>query len=319
LRIPRLNHDANYAAQLDGELKVLPFVTSVRINPLASSITITYSTKKISEIEAKKTILETIEQVNHKIDKANLPVDESTPNNVVFLKFDSKSQNPSTKETDREIVTKSEVAIAQPETVVSTANEATPQAEELSSNELSENSIAEPIETIASETALDTLLSEELSETSASESIALTHEQTTPQVEELSSNEVSETSIAEPVETTASETAPETLPSEEPSPNKVASEQISSIEEVSPLQKSASTSAGIEAQNNDTVTPTVDRVGETLRLTSSALARRLGISAQALTVRSSQPDFTKWSMTKDPEHIGWVFIKSLNKFYSVNL
>jgi hypothetical protein len=213
LRIPRLNHDSNYAAQIDGEIKVLRFVTGVRINPLASSITITYSTKTISDIEAKKTILE---------------------------------------------------EIAQAETVVSTANEAT------------------------------------------------------PQVEELSSNELSETSLPEPVETIASETAPETLQSEEPSPNEVASEQISSIEEVSPLQESASTSAGIEAQNNDTVTPTVDRVGETLRLTSSALARRLGISAQALTVRSSQPDFTKWSMTKDPEHIGWVFIKSLNKFYSVN-
>ncbi|MCU0534931.1 MAG: hypothetical protein MUD14_13650 [Hydrococcus sp. Prado102] len=290
LRIPRLNNDSNYADRVDGELKVLRFVTSVRINPLASSIAITYSTKTISETEAKKKILETIAQADHTIDEANLAVEESTPNNVVFLKFDSKSPDVQTNKTDKEIVAESQEAIEQPELV----------------------------ETTASVASLETSQAEELSETSAPESIALTQPQTTHQAEKLSPNGIGETNIPEPIETKESEAPLENPQMGEASPNEIASEQTSSNEKISPTQESASTSAGIEAQKNDTITHTVARVGETLKLNNLALARRLGVSAQALNVRSSQPDFTQWSMKKDPEQIGWVFIKSLKKFYSVN-
>jgi Heavy metal associated domain 2 len=335
LRIPRLSYDSNYADRIDGNLKVLRFVTGVRVNPAASSIAITYSTKKIPETEAKKAIVDAIVQ-------ADRTIEESTPDNVVFLQFDSKSQ--------KETVAESEVAIEQPESVQTSASEATLQSKEPSPDELKETIISEPVETTASEASLEPLQSEEPSET---ESIALTQEET-------SSNESKETSIPEPVETTASEASLETLQSEEPSETneiefvaltpeetssnesketsipepvektaneaapesyqaeKLSSNEIATNEETTPLQESASTSAGIESQKNDAVTPTSRHVGETLRLSNLTLARRLGISAQALTVRSSQPDFTQWSMTKDPEQIGWVFIKSLNKFYSVN-
>jgi copper chaperone CopZ len=338
LRISRLNYDSNYADRIDGNLKVLRFVTSVRVNPAASSIAITYSTKKIPEKEAKKAIVDAIVQ-------ADRTIEESTPDNVVFLQFDSKSQ--------KEVIAESEVAIEQPESVQTSASEATLQSKEPSPDELKETSIPEPVETTASEASLEPLQSEEPSETNETESVALTQEET-------SSNESKETSIPEPVETTASEASLETLQSEEPSETneiefvaltpeetysnesketsipepvektaneaapesyqaeKLSSNEIATNEETTPLQESASTSAGIESQKNDAVTPTGRHVGETLRLSNLTLARRLGISAQALTVRSSQPDFTQWSMTKDPEQIGWVFIKSLNKFYSVN-
>ncbi|NJK51520.1 hypothetical protein HC931_28625 [Candidatus Gracilibacteria bacterium] len=228
LRIPRLNHDSNYATQIDGELKVLRFVTGIRINPPASSIAITYNTKTISDTKAKKMILE---------------------------------------------------AIAQPKPVVSTS-------EELSSPKIT-------------------------SDISRLKSIALTQDKTTPQTEEPLSKKLSEPIIAKPVETRVSEATLEIPQSEKPSSNGIAKEQTPSNEETSLLQESTSIYAGIEGHKNDTITPT-------LKLSSLALAKRLGISVQALIVRSSQPNFTQWSMTKDPEGIGWVLIKSLNKYYSVS-
>lgn len=197
LRISRLNYDSNYAAQVDRELKVLRFVTGIRINAPASSITITYDIKTISDTETRKTILEAIEQVDAQIAGAHLIVEKFTPNNVVFLNFDSKSQTSPTEKRDKEIVAESDALLQ---------SEAPP-------------------------------------------------------------NELSETIQPEPVVSTTSEAPLAISQSEEPWSN----EQISSNEEISPLQESVSTSADINANKNNTVTPNANLVGETLKLTNQAL------------------------------------------------
>lgn len=51
---------------------------------------------------------------------------------------------------------------------------------------------------------------------------------------------------------------------------------------------------------------------------TSALAKRLGVSSQALTWRRSQPDFAQWSQAKDLENIAWRFDPTSKSFYPVS-
>lgn len=54
-------------------------------------------------------------------------------------------------------------------------------------------------------------------------------------------------------------------------------------------------------------------------LKQSDLARRLGMSPQTLTYRRSRPDFTDWSMTKDPEGVAWLYEPGSRYFHTVEL
>jgi Cu2+-exporting ATPase len=66
---------------------------------------------------------------------------------------------------------------------------------------------------------------------------------------------------------------------------------------------------------------TVESAKSTYRsqLKPSALAKRLGVSTQALTRLRSKPGLTEWSMKKDPEGLAWAYEPTAKYFYVVHL
>jgi hypothetical protein len=52
---------------------------------------------------------------------------------------------------------------------------------------------------------------------------------------------------------------------------------------------------------------------------TSALAKRLGVSFQAITWHRSQPHFAKWSRERDPEEIAWNYDGSSKSFSPIGL
>jgi hypothetical protein len=52
-----------------------------------------------------------------------------------------------------------------------------------------------------------------------------------------------------------------------------------------------------------------------LPLSTAALAKRLGVTSQALTRQRSQPIFAEWSQAKDPERTAWTYEVSSKLFY----
>jgi hypothetical protein len=206
LRLPHLRNDPIYASQIEKLVKELDFVTSVRVNPLASSLVITHPKTLVnSEVESK--LVAAIARLDAKTDLSSLPDTEYT----------SEKSTLQTEEIDHE-------------TVALTTNES--------------------------------------------------REELIPQSEDLCSDEGT---VTIPVEST-------------PSPEE-------SVE---------------KAERIESPKPTANLVFPSLNLSQQALARRLGISFRALNILRSKPNFTQWSRTKDPEQIGWVYVKPLKKFYAVS-
>lgn len=52
---------------------------------------------------------------------------------------------------------------------------------------------------------------------------------------------------------------------------------------------------------------------------TSALAKRLGVSSQAITWHRSQPHFCEWSHERDPDHIAWSYDAASKSFYPIGL
>jgi DNA-binding transcriptional regulator YiaG len=82
-------------------------------------------------------------------------------------------------------------------------------------------------------------------------------------------------------------------------------------------EESVSIVSSVKSEENDSLQPNFTPARKGIGISNRALARRLGISSRAIAIWRSKPNFTQWSMTKDPEQIGWVYIKPLNKFYAV--
>jgi hypothetical protein len=208
LRLPRLRNDPTYASQIEDRVKELDFITSVRVNPLANSLIITYPEKTIAESEVESKLSAAIAR----LDATNAP-----------SKF--------------------------------SANERPPENSDSQSEDMAKKRFESP---------------------------------------------------AEP-------DLPKIAPLLEEKKNSLPLEPTPLLE-----KKSGSISSTVSSEESDSVKPTVSSAFKKLKLSQRELARRLGVSSRAIAIWCSKPNFTQWSMTKDPERIGWIYIKPLNKFYAVN-
>ncbi|OKH20803.1 hypothetical protein NIES593_17485 [Hydrococcus rivularis NIES-593] len=236
LRIPRLRNDPTYASKIENKVKELNFITSVRVNPIASSLVVTYAKTSIAASEAKSRLLAAIACLDRPQNEPSTLLEaKSVPENSVLQKLDLQQQ-------------------------------------ELHSEE------------IALETA-----SESPSQFDLHEIDSLNHSE---QIESLP-DEITSSMAAEPTP--------------EPAEVSVAASEEESVSIVS----------SVKSEENDSIKPNFTPACKGIGISHRELARRLGISSRAIAIWRSKPNFTQWSMTKDPEQIGWVYIKPLNKFYAV--
>ncbi|WP_186005376.1 HMA2 domain-containing protein [Pleurocapsa sp. PCC 7327] len=306
LRIPRLKNDPTYASEIENKVKELNFITSVRVNPVASSLVITYAKRRIAASEAESRLLAAIAC----LDPTNAPSTleaESTPENSVLHKLDSQQQDLHSEEIALETASES------PNESESHKIDSLNHSEQIESlpDEIISSTDSEPIPT-PSEDLADA--SEELVISStASEPIPTPSEDLADASEEL----ITSSTASEPIPTPSEDLA---VSSEELITSSTASEPASASKEVAVAafeEESVSIVSSVKSAENDSIKPNFTPARKRIGISHRELARRLGVSSRAIAIWRSKPNFTQWSMTKDPEQIGWVYIKPLNKFYAV--
>jgi hypothetical protein len=78
-----------------------------------------------------------------------------------------------------------------------------------------------------------------------------------------------------------------------------------------------------ESDLSDSIEPMAHEIGTSkdeanvLELSQVELAKRLDINPTTIAKRKSDPNFTEWSQSKDPEGIGWIYVESTKFFVSL--
>ncbi|MBF2019321.1 MAG: hypothetical protein IGR93_04170 [Hydrococcus sp. C42_A2020_068] len=284
LRIPRLRNDPTYASKIENKVKELNFITSVRVNPIASSLVVTYAKTSIAASEAKSRLLAAIACLDRPQNEPSTLLEaKSVPENSVLQKLDLQQQE-----------------LQSEEIALETASES---PSEFDLHEIDSLNHSEQIESLPDE--ITSFTTAEPTSTPAEVSAVLS--------EELTSNATAVEPTPTPKEVSA-------VLSEEPISGSTVAEPTPETAEVSVAaseEESVSIVSSVKSEENDSIKPNFTPACKGIGISHRELARRLGISSRAIAIWRSKPNFTQWSMTKDPEQIGWVYIKPLNKFYAV--
>ena len=331
IRIPRLAVDPAYAAKLQQSVKSINSVTSVRINPLASSIVVQYRASAVSNA-IQEHLFACIQQAVHvgepaKFTPPTQPAFKLENDEVVLAESSNSDASSGESTAEKELV-------SQPESVpLSTSAEAiTPAVTSAVTEELlipdllltpdeavpitaiaeASVSLPETLPLTSEETVLPAALIEE--PVSLPETLPLTSEETV----------LPAALIEEPV------SLPETLPStseETVLPAALIEEPV----DLSQLQLDAfvvsSDAIGEEQATTDTPPLAASTEATTsavktnpspvkLRLNQNDLAERLGVATQALTHQRTKPKFNDWSKARDPEGRAWVYASATKSYHT---
>ena len=306
IRIPRLAVDPAYAARLQQSVKSIDSVTSVRINPLASSMIVQYRASAVSNA-IQEHLFACIQQAGDVGESAKFtpptqPVFKPENDQVVLAESSNSDASPGESTSEEELV-------SQPESppLTASAESITPAVTSAVAEELVIPDLlltpneADPTTAIAEEASVD-----------LPETLPLTPEET------VSSAALKEpVSLLETLPLTSEETVlPAALIEEPVNLNELQLDAF--VVSSDAIGEQATTDTPPLAAPTEATTSVIktDPSPVKLRLNQNDLAERLGVATQALTHQRTKPKFNEWSKARDPEGRSWAYASATKSYYT---